>query len=554
MAMVACASYKPLLSTRNYHVFFSTCCFKRSRRRTIFTIKNDSYSFVCIGGVGNRAYTPPIYGRRNFHSSQLHWISPKAPSLSVRSTRSCYNIISFHSNQEAPPPSTLTNLEFRVGELEQSQLQNPTKYDLQNQIWPLLLECASSPVARPTSDRVVTKNIMQQQELLGRAKLCSRLFELCLKGVEARRVFLWEWLQGVNDNNNSNRNTDTSGANTNNFSPTAYWNDTPHLPKEMFTVVLSAWKNVIESCSSFSIKSVDAMELMESSAQQASSLLFLMEDEYSSDVAFIDAYNSQVDKGRYSSLVSGATPPDARNYSEVIGTWGKCIDGSALRLPEKRGREKYHPNAPLRDGAFQKRLQLEATAMKSMMKLLESMEEDLYETFGAESTNESSSRRKRPPPDRVCYNIILASMARQVNPSLYEMRLVLQRMMERVMYELEHPPNSDTDSGEADDQHAMAFFPDVFSYNALIEARANRSNMFASDASTQQQQKPQQFTPTRLQHHAAWQQGQSDNPLQRKKRFSSSEEEALLGEQILAEMDRIVTSLVRPNIWSYNGK
>jgi hypothetical protein len=262
-----------------------------------------------------------------------------------------------------------------------------------------------------------------------------------------------------------------------------------------------------------------------------------MEDEYSSDSAFIHAYNSHVQKGSYTLLRMGAVLPDVRNYSEVIRTWAQCIDGSILR----------ESNTFSRDGAFQKRLTLEATAMKSMMELLEAMEEDLYENFSP-----NVSQRKRPPPDRICYNIILASMARQINPSLYEMRLVLQRMMERVKYELERPENEEEDEAKAEHiyDYAMTFFPDVFSYNALIEARANRSAMFASD---QQQLLRQQSDSQRSQHHSAWQQGNNGNLSHRKKRFTSSEEEALLAEQILDEMCHLSTVPVRPNIYSYNG-
>jgi len=59
-----------------------------------------------------------------------------------------------------------------------------------------------------------------------------------------------------------------------------------------------------------------------------------------------------------------------------------------------------------------------------------------------------------------------------------------------------------------------------------------------------------------MQHHAAWQQGQgASNSImeQGQRRFSSSEEEALLAEQIVEEMQHISTMSVRPNIWSYNG-
>jgi hypothetical protein len=343
---------------------------------------------------------------------------------------------------------------------------------------------------------------------------------------------------------------------------------------------------------------------MESSAQQTSTLLLRMEDEYTSDSAFIHAYNTNIHKGRYTLLRIGAILPDVRNYSIVIGTWGQCIDGSILR--PKNNIYTNTNSSGGRDGSFQTRLKLEATAMKSMMELLEMMEEDLYENFTSSSSsppsgnNLSSSpppipippQRKRPPPDRMCYNTILSAMSRQVNPSLYEMRLVLQRMMERVKFELERSVIMDDDvdmdnNGTNDDSsstdianqmmydYAMTFFPDVFSYNALIEARANRSAMFASSSSSssstsfkntkkqhsvsapkQQQQQQHQFITNRLQHLSAWQQhGNNENQLHnRKRRFTASEEEAILAEQIVDEMRHLATVTVRPNIYSYNGK
>lgn len=464
--------------------------------------------------------------------------------------------------------STLADLEYRVNELERARL---TKHVLINQAWPLLSElCAQSlpnihhlsandkgnnSNSSSSSKRKISISI--QKERLERTKLSCKIIELCLKEVEARRVFLWEWLEKLEDDDGTTINSTTAK-----FSPTSYWNETPHPTKEMYTLVLTSFKHVIELFTSYSIKSVDAMEVMESAAIQSSALLSLMEDEYSSDAAFINAYNSKVSKGRYTSLIVGAALPDVRNYNEVIGTWGKCIDGSVLRLPTRRteGRRSYdrHPD----DSAFQKRLQLEATAMKSMMKLLESMENDLYETFSDEvssTTNAATpTHRRRPPPDRYCYNNILLSMARQINPSLYEMRLVLQRMMERVKYEIEQYEN-DTDESKAErhfHELATTFFPDVFSYNALIEARAKRSAMFSSDTQHQrnkQQHNRQEYAaPSRLKHHSVWQHGQSAN--ERKRRFTSSEEEALLAEQTLDEMSHLVTVSVRPNIYSYNGK
>jgi hypothetical protein len=376
-----------------------------------------------------------------------------------------------------------------------------------------------------------------QHDLLEKAKLCRRILETCLRDVEGRREFLWDWL--VRNSGDGTGGTTAEDA-TEKFSPTEFWNETPHPTREMYSLAFSSWRHVVESCSSFSIKSTVAMKRMEGSAQQASSMLSLMEDEYSSDEAFIHAYNSNVQKGSYTLLRIGAALPDVRNYSEVIGTWAQCIDGSNLR----------QKNNFARDGTFQTRLKLEATAMKSMMELLESMEEDLYENFGP-----NTSQRKRPPPDRICYNIILAGMSRQINPSLYEMRLVLQRMMERVKYELERPDNETEDadneteddaSAELTSNYATTFFPDVYSYNALIEAHANRCAMFASD----KQQLPPQRSPRR-----AWQHGTIENLSQsRKSRFTSSEEEAILAEQILDEMFRLTTVSVKPNIYSYNGK
>ena len=39
-----------------------------------------------------------------------------------------------------------------------------------------------------------------------------------------------------------------------------------------------------------------------------------------------------------------------------------------------------------------------------------------------------------------------------------------------------------------------------------------------------------------------------------KSRFTSSEEEAILAEQMLGEIDNISTVSIRTNIWSYNGE
>jgi hypothetical protein len=144
-------------------------------------------------------------------------------------------------------------------------------------------------------------------------------------------------------------------------------------------------------------------------------------------------------------------------------------------------------------------------------------------------------------------------------------------MMERVKFELERPvmddeddidvaTNDDSRTVPAADQmmydYAMTFFPDVFSYNALIEARANRSAMFASSSTSFKPKQQQQFLTHRLQHFSAWQKhGKNENQLHnRKRRFTASEEEAILAEQIVDEMRHLATVTVRPNIYSYNGK
>ena len=572
---------KPLLCSRNNVPGCNiTAVYARNLQ------ERHPFPFAYLGGIAKnkrRVQSFPIILSVSIHTpSSFHRSSRRyfTSSNAVNSSYGCRVIQSqlllpcYHSRYARHVSSypqhqlsTLADLEYRVNELERARL---TKHDLINQARPLLSElCAQSlPNIHHLSanDEGNSSNskrkisISMQKERLERTKLSCKIIELCLKEVEARRVFLWEWLDKLEDDDGKTINSTTAK-----FSPTSYWNETPHPTKEMYTLVLTSFKHVIELFTSYSIKSVDAMEVMESAAMQSSSLLSLMEDEYSSDAAFINAYNSKVSKGRYTSLIVGAALPDVRNYNEVIGTWGKCIDGSVLRLPTRRtqGRRSYdrHPD----DSAFQKRLQLEATAMKSMMKLLESMENDLYETFSDEvssTTNAATStHRRRPSPDRYCYNNILLSMARQINPSLYEMRLVLQRMMERVKYEMEQYENDDnTDENEAErhfHELATTFFPDVFSYNALIEARAKRSAMFSSDKQRQrknQQHNRQEYAaPSRLKHHSVWQHGQSANS-EKKRRFTSSEEEALLAEQTLDEMSHLVTVSVRPNIYSYNGK
>lgn len=506
---------------------------------------------ICRGRAGRAPH-------RNYQSS-IVWQAVAANHYERICLRQSQNFnqnrySSFKASAATAVATSLADVEYRVCELERTaQLRRLNNYDVQHEIWPLLAACTSIPTSISSSSSHYKSRISQEQSLL-RAKLSNRLLELCLKEVEDRRVFLWEWLQTTTATPNNSNNTDNESDN--NFSPTKFWNEAPHPTKEMFNLVLSSWKNVIESCSYNSIKDENAMDIMENAAREASSLLLLMEDEYSSDSAFIQEYNSRIDKGRFISLMVGAALPDVMNYSEVIGAWGQCIDGSALRLPNKRSRDGGGRSNHIRDGSLQRRLRLEASSMKAMMELLESMEEDLYGTFCSETMmhQDVPPQRKKPAPDRVCYNIILASMARQLNPSLYEMRLVLQRMMERVKYELEKQDDSD-EYDDHDNAHAMSFFPDVFSYNALIEARANRAAMFTTDTNNNNGSGPQLGMQQKLKRpQSRWRQQLTEVPQVMKSRFTSSEEEAILAEQILEEISHIATVSVLPNIWSYNGE
>ena len=498
-------------------------------------------------------------------SSSLTWPAIATAVPRIHQSRHFHQTRLSSSNTAA-----ISDIEHRVTELERTaQSCRLTNLDVQHELWPLLANCTSIPTSSSSSSQYRSSSKFAQEQAIFKAKLSSRILELCLKEVEDRRVFLWDWLQTTttstnindgNDNNNINHDIDS-----NNFSPTKFWNEAPHPTPQMFNLVLSSWKTVITDSSSSDQHSI---QLMEHAAKQASSLLLQMEEEYSSDTAFIQEYNARVDKGRYTTLLVGAAVPDVRNYSEVIGVWGQCIDGGVVKVLDKgrdqrdgggRGRGNDN-NSHVRDGILQKRLRLEACAMKAMMELLESMEEDLYGTFSNSDTNDTTTAtnmqeqqpRKKPPPDRVCYNIILASMARQLNPSLYEMRLVLQRMMERVQFELGSESDGDDDDNYS---YAMSFFPDIFSYNALIEARANRAAMFTSETSTNPHQFDMQQQQQDNRSQSRWrQQLTSKVPKPMKSRFTSSEEEAILAEQMLEEINHISTVSVRPNIWSYNGE
>lgn len=511
------------------------------------------------------------------------------------------------------------------------------KRDVDTLVWPLLAECADLSTSLSFSTGK-SRSIQQQQryqkelreQFIVKAKISMRLLELCLEGVEARRVMIWNWLEQLDSNKNDdigesvgNNATTTyvnideadydetiatkavennSTNNQENFSPTSLWREAPHPTKEMFNLALTSWKNVVESHSSSpstfannnyknthsnDSNEMDAMIQMEQAAKEASSLLSLMEEEHSSDVSFVRAFNSRVDTKQYALLTEGAACPDVRNYSEVLGVWGRCIGGGVgggkMLIPtsnsNKRRRRYDHPqknegrpvnnnideNGGDANAIFQIRIRLEASAMKAMMELIESMEDALYDSFEEDGGEASSSptsmeisRIQRPPPDRICYNIILSSMSRQANPSLYEMRLILQRMMERVKYEMENEQYDDdyniSDGVGNDttdkDTRALAFFPDAFSYNALIEAHANRSVMFSTESPQTEQ------VGRQLKQQRPWKQSGLANQTFRdvgKRRFTASEEEAILAEQTLEEMRRLVTMPVRPNIWSYNG-
>lgn len=443
-------------------------------------------------------------------------------------------------------PATIHILQSRLSSLEQTtKHRRLNKHDLHNEIWPLLSECAASMSSHGVHDA------------MAKAQLANRLMELCLKEVDEHRVHLWQWLKSNEQSSNDLQSTQNKEhRNEEDFSPSALWKEAPHPTATMYNLAFTSWKNVVECSLQNNVSphnKQDKLKIIESAATQVSSLLTAMEDDYASDRKFIDAYNSSVDTSKYSTIVSGAAKPDVANYGEVMNVWGQCVgDRSAAA-----------------DDNFHERMRLEASAMKSIMELLESMEEDLYESFSDEQSTDTAARMKRPPPDKVCYNIILTTMARQSNPSLLEMRLMLQRMMERVKYELEH---SQDESGE---EEAMEFFPNVVSYNALIEARARRAAVFAEKTNQNSQHTSQQghvkvgmFSSIQIPHHewshessredGVWQhwseQNQQQNGTQKRRRFTASEEEAILAEQILDEMCHLVTVSVRPNVWSYNCK
>ena len=427
-------------------------------------------------------------------------------------------------------------------------------------------------------------------QCIAKAKLANRLLELCLREVDVYRVHLWELLkQNEPEDAIEADGTDTSSPGVfkqmynyvfptgdtsinapesesrdhNHFSPSTHWKNAPHPSKQMYNLAFSSWKNVIEST-----HSSKRLEVTEKAARQVSSLLSTMEDDYASDVEFVQAYNDAADRSKYVRLYVGAAVPDVTTYGEVMNAWGRCV-GSFLR-PDKNRKAAG-------DETFEHRLRLEASAIKAIMELKESMEDGLNQSLDEDGSNSekaevedktATSGHKRPPLDKPCYNIILATMARQINPSLAEMRLVIQEMMERVMHDLE---NSDHEFDEEDpDAHpSMECFPDVVSYNSLIEARASRSAMFASDLRILREQNNNDMFQSIVIPHHKWGQStnQSNGPwkrqeslsevkstAQRSRKFTASEEEAIFAEQVLDEMCNLATVPVRPNIFSYNCK
>ena len=66
--------------------------------------------------------------------------------------------------------------------------------EVAERILPLMAECASG-----TPPRIEKRGRGRRggdDEAWERAELCRRLLELCLRGAEARREYLWGWLDG----------------------------------------------------------------------------------------------------------------------------------------------------------------------------------------------------------------------------------------------------------------------------------------------------------------------------------------------------------------------
>lgn len=493
------------------------------------------------------------------------------------------------SSTTSRPHITIESLQSRVSELERTTSHRRlNKLDVENEIWPMLTECAASDPSNTT------------EKCIEKAKLANRLLELCLREVDEYRVHLWRWIKRnelgktiqtddvtsseVQDATSSPGvlkqmykylfpNGETTNAinleessDRNGFTPSIHWKHAPHPSKQMYNLAFSSWRNVIESTHSSSSK---LFEVTENAARQISSLLSTMEDDFASDEEFVNAYNDAADKTRYAQLSVGAAIPDITTYGEVMNAWGRCV-GSFLR-PDKNRKAAG-------DTSFEHRLRLEASAIKAIMELKESMGDGLIQSYNDNSAESKTSAVKdmpaasghRPPLDKACYNIILTTMSRRINPSIAEMRLVIQEMMERVMNDLEYSDH-ELDEEDPDSHPSMECFPDVISYNALIEARASRSAMFASDMITIQRhiRSDHLFKPIDIPHHEwgkrttqssgpwqHWCQQNSESHItsQKRRKFTASEEEAIFAEQILDEMCNLATMPVRPNVFSYNCK
>ena len=264
-------------------------------------------------------------------------------------------IVNFSSQLRLSSSSSLNNalqqhhqldhnatLESRVSHLEQiTSHRRLNKHDVHNEIWPLLSECAASDPS-DSIDRCIDK-----------AKLANRLIQLCLSEVDEYRVHIWRWIEEGNDNSTSKTNeqfqlsaqnqsvdddsTENNGtilnqmynlvfssknnnlsksndSNNNeddetihNFSPSTLWKNAPHPSKHMYNLAFSSWKRVIETSSTrHSSSSFNTIQITEKSARQVSSLLSTMENDYTADVEFVNAYNTNMDNSRCAKLRIGA--------------------------------------------------------------------------------------------------------------------------------------------------------------------------------------------------------------------------------------------------------
>ena len=568
----------------------------------------------------HRCYRSPRFSLRYHHSAssfpRVHQSAVLLQQSPIKHSRIGIVINSASSQLRLSTTSNYSShqqnatLESRVSKLEQIiSHRRLNKQDVHNEIWPILSECA----AQDPSDSI--------EKCIAKAKVANRSIQLCLSEVDQYRVHIWRWLEandgpnsseqfqlpthnqsndGTNDgtilnqmynlvftpaNNNlpkSNENGEDKDEDetVKSFSPSTLWNNAPHPSKHMYNLAFSSWRRVIEkSTTTHHSSSINNIQITEKSARQVSSLLSTMEKDYTSDEAFVDAYNTAVDRTRYAQLRIGAALPDVTSYGEVMNVWGQCVG----MFHRNRGKKnKQHASLVDNDGSLQYMMRLEATAMREIMGLKESMEEvsnkppsfiadDGVDTEENIDTIATTGHHRRPPLDKPCFNIILATMARQINPSLAEMRLVIQQMMERVMYDLEHSDIELEDEDNPDEHPSMECFPDVVSYNSLIEARASRSSMFASDSSLRMGNKGSGSSNDHMFQsiiipHQKWSKGvagkqqwhdnvsESSSSSLTSNKLTASEEEAIFAEQILDEMCNLATLPVRPNIWSYNCK